>query len=477
MIAMAIIGSFFYNRWHHVGVWLILWLVNMLIGIVISMTAHAATLAVVWHSPLQQTLKGAGSSRWMLVCVYMVRVLSLLMVFAVSSLAVNDAVTLVRAQQRYDLWSGATQLGKISLGGGTFSAEGDSDMTATLERVGTWEKELNEQGNLLVAVANPQSGMNNNKDLTVHGRPRDILYVNGPYLRLQKITDTNGTRIKAPATSTGVTIIIPQSSMDEASQIRQTVAKDMESRGKSSDTIPNATPVLSVIPTPDGHERFTYTAADISTIPGGYQPEPAIHDPVLVVLPADTPFLPAGDYYGYTTWGSILTLNTRRAIRSAKAQLRLTRDVLGISPAVQSAAENLATAHLTLATSILNVALGLSATLVTTIGLAVVYTRRRAQFIFAARISGWTYRTMFAKLFVFDSLLTLIIVAGTSAGLNTILASMTTSGIAQSTAIATLHFIIPVAGSFVALAAIGALIGSVVWCSNTIVRARSADVA
>ena len=216
---------------------------------------------------------------------------------------------------------------------------------------------------------------------------------------------------------------------------------------------------------------------EIRTVPGPCLPEPEFHDRILVVHPTNKPFHPDGGYYGYTTWGSILAMNTRQAIADMKARPQLTRDVLGISPAAQNAAEDLATAHLSLATSILNVLLGLSATLVTTIGLAVVYTRRRAQFIFAARISGWRYPTMFRRLFTFDAMMTTFIVAGVSIGLWAILGSLTTAGVAESPAIGVLRLIIPIAGPLVATGAVGVLVGSVFWCANTIVAAHSADVA
>lgn len=477
LVVVAIAGSFFYNHWHQLGVWLLLWLAATCMGALLALATHALTLVAVWHSSLQQALKGAGSSRWMLASVYVVRILSLFMVFVVCALAVNDTVALVKAQQRYDLWSGATQLGKISLGGGTFSADGQADMKATAERVGTWERDLNEQGKLLISVANPGSGMSNNKDLTLHGQPHDALYVNDAYLGLQKVTDTRGQRIHAPRQSTGVTIVIPESYMDEKARIIDVIAKDMDSRGEYSKIERNAKPSIDVVTAPAGRERFTYTTADILTLPGGYQPESVIQDPILVVLPANTPFLPDGDYYGYTTWGSIMAMHTRQAIADMKARPQLTRDVLGISPAAQNAAEDLATAHLSLATSILNVFLGLSATLVTTVGLAVVYTRRRAQFIFAARISGWRYPTMFRRLFTLDAILTTFIVTGVSIGLWAILGSLTTAGVAESPAISTLHLIIPIAGPLVAIGAIGVLVGSVFRCANTIIAARSADVA
>lgn len=197
----------------------------------------------------------------------------------------------------------------------------------------------------------------------------------------------------------------------------------------------------------------------------------------MVVLPNDTPFLSSGDYYGYTTWGSILALDTRQAISDTTIRPQLTRDVLGISPAAEYAAGNLATAHLSLATSILNVLLGLSATLVTTIGLAVVYARRRAQFIFASRINGWRYLTMFTWLFTLDVVLTTLIIMGVSASLWAILGSLTSAGVAASPAIAILRLIIPIAGLLVSVGTVGMLMGAVVWCAKRIIRAHSTEVA
>lgn len=476
-MVLGVAGSFLYNHWHQLGMRLLLWLISSAIGVLIALVTHIITLVVVWHSPLHQAVKGAGSSRWILTAMYMVRILSLSMVFAVSSLAISDAVVLVKAQQRYDLWSGATRLGRISLGGGTFSAGGQVDMKTTFARVGSWERDLNRQGKLLIAVANPRSGMSNNKDLTVHGRPRDVLYINDAYLRAQNVTDSRGMRIRAPQDRTGVGIVIPQSYMDESAHITRAIDRDMKSRGQYSDIIPNATPHLDIITATSGQRRFTYTAADISAIPGGYQPESVIQDPIMVVLPNDTPFLSSGDYYGYTTWGSILALDTRQAISDTTIRPQLTRDVLGISPAAEYAAGNLATTHLSLATSILNVLLGLSATLVTTIGFAVVYARRRAQFIFASRINGWRYLTMFTWLFTLDVVLTTLIIMGVSASLWAILGSLTSASVAASPAIAILRLIIPIAGLLVSVGTVGMLMGAVVWCAKIIIRAHSTEVA
>lgn len=471
------IAIFFYNRWHQFGVWLFLWGLFAVVGVALAAAVHTLTLFVVWRFPLQQALKGASSSRGMLVSTSLVRIFSLLMVFVVSALALNDAVALTKAQQRYGQWEGATRLGRITLGGGTFSADGQSDMRKSISRIGAWEETLNKRGELLLAVANPGSGMSDNKDLTLHGQPYDVLYVNEAYLGLQKVTDTEGKQVHAPKVAAGVTVIIPKAYADETRTVTEAIDTDMKSRASGDDRKPTVVPRIDVTIAPDGQDRFTYNAADFNPIPGAYQPESMLKDPVMVVLPAESPFMPAGDYYGYTTWGSILVMDTRKAIEDAKAQLQLTRDVTGISPAVQEAAAGLSNAYLGLATSVLNLLIGLTAALVTTLGMAVTYTRRRAQFIFAARISGWRYPTMFKRLFILDAVLTTLIVAGSSVGLWAILGAFSTSGSATSRTIDLLHAIIPVAGVLVAVGAVGVLVGAVVWCSNRIIAARSADVA
>lgn len=468
------IAIFFYNRWHHFGVLLLLWALFAVVGVALAAAVHTLTLFVVWRFPLQQALKGASSSRGMLVSTYLVRIFSLLMVFVVSALALNDAVALAKAQQRYGQWEGATRLGKITLGGGTFSADGQSDMRKSADRIGAWEKALNKRGELLLAVTNPGSGTSDNKDLTLHGQPYDVLYVNETYLGLQKVTDTEGKQVHAPKDAAGVTVIIPKAYADETRTVTEAIDTDMKSRASGDDGKPTVVPRIDVDIAPDGQDRFTYNAADFNPF---YQPESMPKDPVMVILPNDSPFMSSDDYYGYTTWGSILVMDTREAIKDAKAQPQLTRDVISISPAVQEVAAGLSNAYLGLTTSVLNLLIGLTAALVTTLGMAVTYTQRRAQFIFAARISGWRYPTMFKRLFILDAVLTTLIVAGSSVGLWAILGAFSTSGSAASRTIDLLHAIIPVAGVLVAVGAVGVLVGAVVWCSNRIIAARSADVA
>ena len=473
VVAAGAVGIGFFNHFHQFGVWLLLWAVVWTVCAVGAVVVHAVTLTVVWHGPLWQAIKGGTATGWMVTAAYLVRGLALLMVFVVAGLVINDALTASQAQHRYNLWSGATQVGRITVGGGTYSSDGRSDDTKSAHNVGGWERSLNQRGLLLVSFANRNSGGGGQKDLTVDGRPRDVLYVNPAYLGLQNIRDTAGHPVPAPEDPSAVTVLVPDDITGDAQQVLAVIHKTLLFEADLAGTSP-ADPQLSVTMVPSGRQRFTYNAAEALTY--GPAPVTILDDPVIVVLPATTLFLADSTLYAYTTQGSVLAMDTRAVAEDAKTHPELTGDVLGVSPAAQQAAADLAKAHINLTTSILNCVIGLGALIVTTLGLAIVYTRRRGAFIFASRISGWSFWSMFGRFFTIDAVVVLIGAAAVSAGLLGILSSAAPPGGQPTPVIHTMQTLVPIGAAALVILTCAGLARAVIQGANRIIAARSQDV-
>lgn len=347
----------------------------------VALGTHAATLWLTFQTGILGALKGDLPARAASVSAYAARVPALLLALSIAGaalLAGQDVMARKDSSERYQEIGDAASIG---LNGSLAGAEA---LQALDRRVGTWLRQADGKGQIVVAGHRTLQQAAPRENLP----SGDILLVNESFLARQPLRAVTGDRIASTAEHRDrVRLLVPDRLAPYAQKIRGLVP-GLLNPGRP-DSVDSAE--IATVLTRDGQQVFTYNPRGQSRLgaaPGS--DESFLQDPVLVVFPNGSPYLSDKSYTAYASQGSIVFPDPEDVADGVRRH-DLDTYVTRVSPVAEQAARELRELVGEFRLQLFNLAVAVTVLLITGVGVSIVHSRKNAQLVFARHISGWRF--------------------------------------------------------------------------------------
>lgn len=358
-----------YNGFARVGELAAVTGVFALLLLAVALVAHAAALALLHLTAVPAAVKGWLPVRSVAVSVYAVRIASVALVLSAATATLTFGERVAEHRAGTGSLTGTEGMGAPRIGGGA-GAEESFEAYETV--VDPWIVEAEKRGGVIMVEQRLAEEV---MPPGTRGTGFEALWVNEAYL------EHAGVDVGGEALSTaGVRVLVPGSLAGNSDLLVEGV------HGQSAyfATEEHRDDPVTVLTYPDGREFPTYaTTSDLT-----WSIRPVLTDPVVIVHPPG--YFDGGMYSSIAAGGGIVFLDGDAAARDA-AQAPLSSYVV----AVESIPERAAYDHRRwlgdLRTSVFNLAASIAVLVLTSVAACLVYTRARAQHIFARHISGWSF--------------------------------------------------------------------------------------
>ncbi|MFD6097358.1 hypothetical protein ACFVWN_04940 [Nocardiopsis flavescens] len=335
----------------------------------VALGAHAAALALLYLTDVPAAVRGRMPARSVTVSVYAVRIASVGLVLsaATATLALGERVAEHRAG--LDSLTGTEGMGAPRTGGG---ADSEEWFEAREDVVDPWITDAEERGGVIMVEQRLAEDV---LPPGTRGTGFDALWVNEAYLAHAGVA-VDGEALSAP----GVRILVPESLAGHSDLLVE------GARGQSAyfAAEEHRDDPVTVVPYPDGRTFPTYA----TTSPLTWSVRPVLTDPVVVVHPPG--YFGGGMYSTIASGGGIVFLDGDAAAREA-AEPPLSSYVAAVESVTERAALDRGRRLGDLRVSAFNLAASVGVLVLTSVAACLVYTRARAQHIFARHLSGWSF--------------------------------------------------------------------------------------
>ncbi|WP_306368624.1 hypothetical protein [Nocardiopsis sp. CC223A] len=358
-----------YNGFARVGELAAVTAVFAVLLLAAALASHAAALALLHLTAVPTAIKGRLPVRSVAVSAYAVRIASVALVLVSATATFTYGERVAEHQAGLDSLTGTEEMGAPRIGGG---ADMEESFEAYETIVGPWIVDADARGEVIMVEQKLAQDV-----LTPEVRATgiDVLSVNETYLAHAGV-DVGEAALYGP----GVRILVPESLTGYSDHLVNGVQYGAEYSAAEE----HRDGPVTVLTYPDGHTFPTYaTTSDLT-----WSIRPVLTDPVVIVHPPG--YFDGGMYATIASGGGIVFLDGDAAARDA-AEPPLSSYIV----AVESIPERAALDHHRwlgdLRMNVFNLAASVAVLALTSVAACLVYTRARAQHIFARHISGWSF--------------------------------------------------------------------------------------
>ncbi|CAL9529331.1 hypothetical protein SUDANB121_04023 [Nocardiopsis dassonvillei] len=367
----AVFAAFlwWYNDFARVGELAAVTTVLACLLLVTALGSHAAALALLHLTPVPTATKGRLPVRSVAVSVYAVRIASVALVLSAAAATLTYGERVAEHRAGLHTLTGTEDMGAPRIGGGAGMEE---SFEAYETIVDPWIVEAEARGEVIMveqqlaeAVLAPG----------VRATGFDVLSVNETYLAHAGV-DVGEDVLSEP----GVRILVPESLTGYSDLLVEGVRNNVEYFAAEGH---RGGPV-TVLTYPDGRAFPTYaTTSDLT-----WSIRPVLSDPVVIVHPLG--YYGGGTYSIIASSGGIIFLDGDAAARDA-SEAPLSSYLVAVESIPERAALDHGRWLGDLRMSVFNLAASAAVLVLTSVAACLVYTRARAQHIFARHISGWSF--------------------------------------------------------------------------------------
>lgn len=374
--------------------------IGALLSLVV-LAAHAAMLCLTCQTEILGALKGEIPARAASLSAYAVRIPALLLALSIASSVVLAGQEILDRQESAKAYAGIGQTTSIALNGSLASKD---DLEQLNRKVGSWLREADKEGNLIVVGHRGLRKSAPRTDLP----PGDILLVNESFLAHQPLYEASGRRVEPTAQNRAqIRLFVPKHLTSHTDRLRRLVP-GLLNPGKPGTVDPAD---ITTVSTRDDQSVFTYNPRGHSR--AGASPdadESFVRDPVVIAFPNGSRYLSTGSYAAYASQSSIVFPDPDD-VDAAIERHHLDTYVTGMVPVAENAALRLRRVVGEFRLQLFNLAVAVSVLLITGIGVCIVHSRKNAQRVFARHISGWTFSATHRPVLVVEAALALLLAA------------------------------------------------------------------
>ncbi len=367
LAVITLVALYFYNSLHQVAGFA--WFAALVAASLstAALLTHGGVLLLAWRVPLIAAVKGQIPAKSTLGAVYVVKIVASFLAFGIVSATLVLGGQVLGQQESKAVWAANSDLSmlqfKTNLSQEEFMQHG--------QLFGQAARKADRDGTVVFAQMFPfealQSYDPNGSVAPVSGPP--VVYVNSTYLKRETVLDAQGQRILPSDT---VRLLVPNSLKPELEKISETV----------SFSIGVDRPVKETVLIADDQRINAFSSFD------GIQADTSFPNAVVLAVPSGGTWMPDGDYYAYATSGGLLFTDPEDMIARTD-QAGASGFVTGFRPAALDASATFQKDAAAFRNHLFSIGAALLVLLVTSLGAALVYTRKNAQRIFVSFIHGW----------------------------------------------------------------------------------------
>lgn len=375
--AAALMG--WYNGLHWFGVFLGTQASFLAALLLLFAVTHATALGLVRLMPILPRVRGELRSRLVHLLMYTARVVAVALAFTYTAAAHTQELLVDSRVESAAVW--ASTRGNVQLG--LRGQETEATQERSQRALGGWVARQDRAGEALLVRRLPLQDLG--PPQFIGGRPgTELLIVNSTYLAERPILDSQRRQVDASGDDE-VLVLVP-----EAGGLRRDVIRDQVSdlvdaelhllRKDAPDT-PGHRPVR-VVTSAAGQRVFGYLNET-----SGNQ-DPFLVDPVVVVLPSSAPVFSDLQWSAWLSMGQVIFRDKERTLESL-GRAHLLEAVTFVNEVEVTNAEQARDVVTRAKLYRLNLLAMFAALLATSLGFAVVHTRRHASAIFTQHVHGW----------------------------------------------------------------------------------------
>ncbi|WP_197277850.1 hypothetical protein [Arthrobacter alpinus] len=364
---LTAIGLFVYNSLHQLAQF---GMVALLVAATLALTAlltHTAVLVLAGRVPLIAAVKGLIPSKSIFVSIYTVRIAASLLAVGILSATLALGGQVLGQQASKAVWASNSDLNQLQFAS-YLSMEEFAQQSATFAHVA---KQADADGQAVLAFMRPFAEMRpydpNSKVAPAPGPP--VVFVNSSYLERETILDAQGQRIQPSNT---VRLLVPETLQGELTEITAVIAGAIGADRPFTETV--------MIANNQAINAFGSNSGILADteVPGA----------VLVTIPSGGGWITEPDYYAYAMSGAMLFTDPARIISGADTA-GAPAFVTGFHPAALDASIVFQKDASALRNHLFSTIAAIAVLMVTSLGVAIIYTRKNAQRIFTSFIHGW----------------------------------------------------------------------------------------
>lgn len=353
---------------------------------VVSLSAHAAALALIQRTDILSALKGRMPARLAAVSAYGARIPAMALVLGFLASAMFSFGQLQELGAGHEEFVEAGDTSRLHFSGSVSELQEQEKS----DNIGEWLRQVDSEGQVIVTSLEPGERI---LPTRAERTDYDMLLVNDTYLETHDIKAPEGYHYEAAESSDQVRLLVPETLRDQEQRLLEG-ANDWiyEFQGRDN---PDLDVDIEALPTQHGQSVFTY---------GASRSAPIVHDPVIVAVPNGSDVLHPGSYYAYATNGS-LVFPDPQDVFDAMDNPALATYLNGVQPVAQESADLYKDLVRQMRLESFNLAAGALVLVITGVAVCIIHSRANAQTIFARHISGWRFLTIHRTILIIEALL------------------------------------------------------------------------
>ncbi|WP_125773389.1 hypothetical protein [Antribacter gilvus] len=390
----------FYNRWarlDEVAVFAAAFVGAFLLA---GAAAHLVAVRLTFGAPILAAVKGQFSAGWALTGMFALRLAAGILAVSVGFGTLQAGLQVAERAAAQEMWDTARDAVYVRLSGQMGGDDPELDARASaMARQATDDGDAVLVDNLTGSLSLMTTEGPGGAQVDVRADACPTLLVNPAYLDHQVVRSTSGRLTEVEPSQ--VTVVAPPSCAGFA---REAVPAYLEGWREPTDRTGPA--VVEQVEAAPGQDHFTYGTLNHA------ERSPALHDAVVVIVPAGVDVFPESYYLSALTQGRVVFPDAPTA-QAYVERFDVTSLVNGIWPAAQYAADQYAQLVSDLRVQALSLAAALLILVVTAVSVSVVHVLRSAQTVYARYLGGWPWwRSHWVVLVVEAGIVAVVVVQG-----------------------------------------------------------------
>ncbi|MGL4306429.1 MAG: hypothetical protein ACRCSF_09770 [Mycobacteriaceae bacterium] len=382
LTVLVVSGLWFYNSLNQFSTFAILAVIFSVLLFSVAVFTHSVVLFIVYRALLITALKGKMRTRWITCGLYSARLASAVLVVLVLVSALHSLLDLRSSSQKMKERVGADSVSYLLIKGYS-GTENEIDNT-----VGAWLRDTDIAGEAVLA----ERMMLRSQD-KLHGIP--ILTINDAYLEMNPVVDNEGQPVIPSEDKNIVQILYPNGSVQEIDQVENFIKAQI----KVSLPPDYDHSELKIIHQPiKEHQQLP-----LYDNPYGFSGDDTTKNSMIVLYQHGANYL-SGSFYSWMFSSGKFTFKDQKKALSSAHDRGLDRFIYSVTTSYDLAWQNYRDALRAFQVIFYSLVIAVIAFLISSAGIAVAATRKRAQNIFSQYILGWPFWRRHYQIFIGETI-------------------------------------------------------------------------